>query len=318
MNKINNNFIKYGLDQYIVTFQDYYRNNLADYKKNLSIMKSALDEESFVNIDRFLQLMLKLPLPSRDFMVRINSIYSKEELRQIQEERKYKSNIINKYYEKYNLEGWEKLEINVFKYHCGLKKLPKEIRKNLKGKVFIDGGAFWGDSMLVLNDKYSPSKIICFEPNTVNYNHLSKIIDKNKLEKLVEFNKIGLSNKKEKIPMNFISKQQNHGASVVFSPIKAQYEIINLDSLDNYLLEKTLDIGLIKLDVEGYGVQAIKGAEQTIKKHLPVISCAIYHNPKEFFDILPLISSYNNKYKFMILPLSQDFILKEVTLLAWL
>lgn len=317
MDKLKNDFIKYGLDQYIETFQNFYNNNKTSYEEKLSKLKSLLDAESINNVDRFLQLMLKLPLPSKDFMIRVKSFYNQDELLKIQKEQEYKENIINKYYEKYNLEGWEKLEVNVFKYHCGLKRLPKEIKKSLKGKLFIDGGAFWGDSMLMLN-KYAPSKIICFEPNNINFNNLSKTISNNNMQNKVEALKLGLSDKAEKITMNFISEQQNHGASVVFSPFKSKKEDIKLNSIDNILLQNTDDIGLIKLDVEGYGVNAIKGAENTIKKYAPVISCGIYHNPEELFDIAPLISSYNPKYKFLILPLSESFILKEVTLLAWL
>lgn len=316
MNKQKNDFIKYGLDQYIVTFQDYYNSHLEEYNNKLSYLKSNLDEQSQINVDRFLQLMLKLPLPSKNFMIRVNSIYNQDELKQIQAEKKYKEDVINNYYTKYKLEGWEKLEVNVFKYHCGLKSLPKEVRKSLKKKVFIDGGAFWGDSMLMLNS-YIPSKIICFEPNSVNYNQLLKTVSNNKLEFIVDVEKLGLSNKKEESQMNFISQQQNHGSSIVFSAVKAKQENINLESIDNYFKNKNLDIGLIKLDVEGYGVQAIEGAKEIIKTQTPVISCAIYHNPEEFFNILPLLKSYNSNYKFMILPLSQDFILKEITLIAW-
>lgn len=316
MNKLKDDFIKYGLDQYIETFQNFYHDDLKTYEQKLSNLKSLLDAESINNVERFLQLMLKLPLPSKDFMVRVKSVYNQEELFRIQKEQEYKANVINKYYKKYNLEGWEKLEVNVFKYHCGLKRLPKDVKRNLKGKIFIDGGAFWGDSMLMLT-RYAPSKIICFEPNTINLNHLSTTIANNGLKNKVEVHKLGLSKNRETALMNFISDQQNHGASVVFSPFKSKQEDILLDSIDNVLKNNAKEIGLVKLDVEGYGVNAIKGAKETIQKYKPVISCAIYHNPEEFFDIAPLIKSYNSNYKFLILPLSEDFILKEITLLAW-
>jgi FkbM family methyltransferase len=316
MNKLKDDFIKYGLDQYIETFQRFHKDNFAEYEYKLSVLKSLLDKESINNVDRFLQLMLKLPLPSKDFQIRVKSFYNQEELLQIQKEQEYKQNVINRYYEKYSLEGWEKLEVNVFKHHCGLKRLPKDVIKKLKDKLFIDGGAFWGDSMLILS-RYNPYKIISFEPNSINFKHLSNTITNNRFTNFVESYQIGLFNKKEETLMSFISDQQNHGASIVFSPYKAQQEKISLDALDNLLEENKKEVGLIKLDVEGVGVNAIKGAKQTIKKYSPVISCAIYHNPEEFFNIAPLISSYNTKYKFLILPLSQDFILKEMTLLAW-
>ncbi|MDR0484866.1 MAG: FkbM family methyltransferase [Alphaproteobacteria bacterium] len=316
MNFDKNSYINYGFDEYIATFQKFYKDNPQEFNKKLDTLKSYLDEKSIVNAERFINLMLKLPLPSKDFLVRARSIYNEAETRQIGEEEKYKKEILPKYYEKYHLEGWEKLEVNVFKYHCGLKSLPKQIIKNLKGKIFIDGGAFWGDSMLMLS-KYAPQKIICFEPNSVNFAKLQSVLESNNLNHLVELSNSGLSDKQETLIMNFISKQQNHGSSVVFKSQKAKSENVSLSSLDKYLQQDYSNIGLIKLDVEGYGVQAIMGAENCIRQANPVISCAIYHNFEEFFEIIPLLKSYNKNYKFLILPLSQRFILKELTLIAW-
>jgi len=192
--------------------------------------------------------------------------------------------------------------------------LPKEVLYKLKNKVFIDGGAFWGDSMLMLQ-KYSPLKTICFEPNSVNFAKLQNVAASNNIN--VEISPLGLSNIKETLKMNYISNKQNHGASLVFSPYKAKTETISTTSLDAYLLPTVGEIGLIKLDVEGVGLNAIKGAASTIESFAPIISCAVYHNPEEIFEIVPQLAKYNNNYKFSILPLSQGFILKELTLLAW-
>ncbi|MDR2007606.1 MAG: FkbM family methyltransferase, partial [Alphaproteobacteria bacterium] len=307
-------FIDYGFDEYIATFQKSYQNNPQEFNHKLNNLKSYLDGDSINNVERFLNLMLKLPLPSKDFRVAVRSIYNESEIAQIQAEEHYKKTAIPSLYEKYHLEGWEKLEVNVFKYHCGLKSLPPVALKQLRNKTFIDGGAFWGDSMLMLQ-KYNPAKIICFEPNSVNFAKLQTVATLNNLN--VELSSLGLSDKVETLQMNYISQKQNHGASLVFKPYKAKSETIHTTTLDEYLAQTSCEIGLIKLDVEGVGLQAIEGAKNTIQQHAPIISCAVYHNPTELFEILPLLKKYNNNYKFAILPLSQGFILKELTLMAW-
>lgn len=57
--------------------------------------------------------------------------------------------------------------------------------------------------------------------------------------------------------------------------------------LDTYLqqLNKTVpQVGFIKLDLEGYGVRALRGMEKTIRKDRPVLSLSIYHSPEELFE----------------------------------
>lgn len=50
-------------------------------------------------------------------------------------------------------------------------------------------------------------------------------------------------------------------------------------------MNKTIpQIGFIKLDVEGYGVRALRGMEKTIQKSRPVLSLSIYHSPEELFE----------------------------------
>ena len=48
-------------------------------------------------------------------------------------------------------------------------------------------------------------------------------------------------------------------------------------------------IGLIKLDIEGFEQEAIRGAKQTIRGHRPLLIISAYHNGKDFFDIPPLL-----------------------------
>ena len=69
--------------------------------------------------------------------------------------------------------------------------------------------------------------------------------------------------------------------------------------LDDYVLDNHIDnIGLIKVDIEGFEQNFLKGATQTIKKFKPTMLLSIYHNYSDFFKIKPLIESWNLGYKF--------------------
>ena len=44
------------------------------------------------------------------------------------------------------------------------------------------------------------------------------------------------------------------------------------------------NVGLVKIDANGFGFRALKGAEQTINKFHPVLVLAMHNNPEEYFE----------------------------------
>lgn len=311
---MGSDFIAYGFDNYISSFKTYYKNYPLNFNKKLFNLRSSLDIKSLSHLDFFINLMIDLPLPSRDFLVKSTRILNNDFLSDVVQENMFLKSI-HTYYDKYNLNGTEKLEINVFKYHCGLKFIPSDVLNMVYNKAIIDVGAFWGDSPLVLS-KYTNSKLYCFEPNSVNFSLLYKTVHNNYLDDRCLLFNMGAYYKNTKKTMNYISNNQNHGASLVFKPHRPKQELVSLVSLDG-VIDSHEDVGIIKIDAEGVGLEVIRGAKRLISKCKPVISCAIYHNPMELLHIKSLLAKLNPQYKFKIVTLNHNFVLKELTLLAY-
>lgn len=71
------------------------------------------------------------------------------------------------------------------------------------------------------------------------------------------------------------------------SLLRPGYSKAPMVQFDAYLerLNRTIpQIGFVKLDIEGYGVRALRGMEKTILKYRPVLSLSIYHSPEELFE----------------------------------
>jgi len=54
------------------------------------------------------------------------------------------------------------------------------------------------------------------------------------------------------------------------------------------------------MDIEGAEYQAIKGAENTIRRHSPKLMISLYHRNEDMFKLPLLIHSINPDYKFFI------------------
>ena len=199
-------------------------------------------------------------------------------------------------------------DASIFYYDCGLKHLPKDVINSLKNKDFIDGGAFIGDSALMFEKFYLPKNIYAFEPENSNFNRMLMTIKWNNLKKVISINK-GLGRKEEKLKIKsfgVISQISEHGEQEV-----------SITTIDNFVFEKKLNIGLIKLDVEGFELNVLKGAEKTIKKFSPILLIAIYHNGKQFFETYNYIQKKYPKYKCIIRKIDPSKAFLETVLIAW-
>jgi FkbM family methyltransferase len=196
----------------------------------------------------------------------------------------------------------------IFKYEHGLKFLPRYIVDSLKNKDFIDCGAYTGDSALFFEKELEPSRIYSFEPVPDNFKYLLETMQMNNLKKVIPIDK-GLGEKTCTVnfyPLSFCSTIAEEG--------NAQMDLI---SIDDFVRERKLSVGLIKMDLEGYELPALSGAQDTIKKFKPVLLLSIYHNPEEFFGAKKCVQDLMPSNQFMIRHLADIRPVGEMHLIAW-
>ena len=199
-------------------------------------------------------------------------------------------------------------EPSIFYYKTGLIFVPQKIFGYLKNKDFIDGGAYIGDSALIYEIFYQPRKIYAFEPELENFNDIFLTIKMNNLKKVIPINK-GLGDKEEKLKIC-------RGGPI--SNIKKDgIQNVNMITIDSYVFNNNLNVGLIKLYVEGFELNALRGAKNTIKKFKPVLLIAIYHNGEQFFKTIQYIQKITLDYKFIIKKLDPSSPIYEIELIAW-
>lgn len=161
-------------------------------------------------------------------------------------------------------------------------------------EIIFEVGARYGDESLKLSNIFPKSKIYSFEcnPNTVD-------ICKNNLEnkKNIQFTACGLGNKNEQLPF-FSYIENNDGASSFFRRIDAETTqvlngYIDIKTLSNFMKENNIDnIDLLCMDVQGFELNILKGAEEYLKK----IKYIIMEEPKPIINTTFLPENIHSKY----------------------
>jgi FkbM family methyltransferase len=129
------------------------------------------------------------------------------------------------------------------------------------GMKVVDVGANIGYYLLMFERGVGPSgKVVCIEPSPENLPELKRNIETNHLSN-VTLCEVALGSSD-----GIIGLDAGTNSGVV--PWEDSIYKIPMKRLDSLLQEK---VELIKIDVEGYEGEVLKGALETIKKHRPVI-----------------------------------------------
>ena len=157
-----------------------------------------------------------------------------------------------------------------------------------KDLVAVDVGANIGYYTLLLAKRVK--KVYAFEPDKKVFKILEKNVKENNLKNVVLFNKaVGKENKKVKV----IRNSNNFGDSRINLPksLFDKRDLVECIKLDEVIKEK---VDLMKIDVQGWEPQVIKGAKRIIKKDRPILF--LEYTPSEYKNEV-MISFLKKIYK---------------------
>ena len=199
-------------------------------------------------------------------------------------------------------------------YHHGLVYCPEAVKAYLRGGVFLDVGACYGDSTLVFARHYHPGKIFAFEPSGLNRDILHAIMEKNGIApSLYEVVPLGLGREAKSVIYH-----EEQGAGNSLSNNEGGTTRLDIVACDVFCAERNLTaIKLIKADVEGMGLEMLLGAERVIRENRPVLSLSIYHNRDELFGIYRTLQDWNLDYRYIARMLAFPINFGELSLLVW-
>ncbi|MGH0601553.1 FkbM family methyltransferase [Bacillus mycoides] len=164
-------------------------------------------------------------------------------------------------------------------------------------EVFVDGGAFTGDTLEMFLEqtggKYK--RIYAFEPEELKH---KQFLDKFAQSTNIELIPCGLWSQKDQLLFN--------AKGSVASGISANGNIeIPVISVDEVLQGEP--VTFIKMDIEGAELEALKGAERTIREYKPKLAICVYHKPLDIVQIPLYLKQLVPEYKLFIRHYSDGF-----------
>jgi FkbM family methyltransferase len=198
-------------------------------------------------------------------------------------------------------------ELKIFKIHEPLatRILKTELREGL---TVVDIGSNIG-YYVILESKLTgkQGKVIAIEPIKRNFLCLLKNIETNDLNNVTAIN-VALSNQKGVVKM--VSSVYSNKSHVLTNESADMLSIEKVTAMTgDELLKSTENIGLFRLDVEGYEDYVIEGCTETLKKWSPDILVEI-HSPllgrKRFRNLMCKFRDHGYTIKYIV-PRSVDF-----------
>ncbi len=162
-------------------------------------------------------------------------------------------------------------EYGVFVLRNGRVETPEDKYVNKlikKGSFVLDVGGHWGGFAVQFGKLVGGrGKVFSFEPSRKNFKMLRKNIQINNLDNIVfPYNfAVGSYEDTVKFPISATSSGHN---SLIRKDIPVDYyEYVKQIVLDEFLTHRNVSkIDFIKIDVEGYELEVLKGLERTIDK----------------------------------------------------
>jgi FkbM family methyltransferase len=145
-------------------------------------------------------------------------------------------------------------------------------------KEFIDIGTNIGQTLLKVKSLSTDIKYVGIEPNVVCVNYMYNLIRHNNFG-YVRIFPVGLAEKSEMLTL-YADNEFASGASMIHgfrSQQKIKHEYNTPVFSGDFILGKCNPY-LIKIDVEGFELDVIKGLQETLRRESPIIICEILPN----------------------------------------
>ena len=163
---------------------------------------------------------------------------------------------------------------------CGRQYFPSDLFKLSPDECLVDCGAYDGDSIrdLIAESGGAFRKVIAFEADPDNFSRLQQFVSTD--QRLA--NRVVLRREAVARAAGTLRFAATAGANASVSQLGET--VVNCVALDEGLASEAPT--MIKMDIEGSELEALKGAACTIAARQPLLAICTYHRPNDFCELL--------------------------------
>lgn len=186
---------------------------------------------------------------------------------------------------------------------------PAQSRFHGEDMTFIDCGAFDGDTLraFIAQADGRIRRVIAYEPDGSNFDRLSRCVASLDagLRSRIELRRaaVGAVRATQKLDARGTSSSRVSDAGT---------DVVEVERLDDLALSTGALI--LKLDVEGSELDALRGASRLIRELRPLLAVSVYHRPEDLWELPLLIDSLVDGYRYALIQHAEDGI--DMTLYA--
>ncbi|CAN5506995.1 hypothetical protein BH10BAC1_BH10BAC1_07680 [soil metagenome] len=139
-----------------------------------------------------------------------------------------------------------------------------------KGMTVLDIGANMGDTALHLSKLVGETGvIIAFEPDEINFKRLTQNLILNKSQN-IKLHKIGLGHENTTLKLYRVNTGNQGMNRILNSPSDYPYTEVIIQKTDDFISQNKIEnVDVIKIDVEGFEFNILKGAKRLLEKFHP-------------------------------------------------
>lgn len=199
-------------------------------------------------------------------------------------------------------ESLEPIKESVFSDYFDL-----DIMKCSKDEVFVDLGAYTGDTVVTYIENYGKDnykRIYCYEITPLIFEELKQ---KLQMYPNIEYRQKGASDQKGIL---YLNENMDYSANILSSEGSIAIETVTIDE------DITEPVTFIKMDIEGLEQKALLGCKEHIRKDRPKLALSVYHNNEDLWKIPRMIDEMCKNYQFYLRYHGGRLSPSEISLLA--
>lgn len=191
-------------------------------------------------------------------------------------------------------------------------------RENLKaGDTVLDIGAHIGIFAVTTANLVGESgKVFSFEPTPRTREVLEQVVKLNNVSSRVEVRHEAVGEKRSVLTFFETGEELSNANSLVKTSRSSKQIDLPVISIDEFVEERKIKVDCIKIDVEGFELNLLKGARNTFLVMRPIARLGLHpsmikDNGQSLSEIWDVLDSYKYKAKYNFEPVSKDWFIDQ-------